>query len=81
MPRTSESFADDLAVLASDASSPLNDAIRPIRKAGIPATNEFASGLSIGDLAVDTTTGKLYVATATNGTTTSTWGLVGGQTA
>lgn len=81
MPRTSESFDKDLAALATSATSALNDAVRPIRKAGIPATNEFASGLSIGDTAVDTTTGKLYVATATNGTTTSTWGLVGGQTA
>ncbi len=81
MPRTFESFDKDLAILASNPSSALNDAVKPIRKAGIPATNEFAAGLSIGDTAVDTTTGKLYVATATNGTTTSTWALVGGQTA
>jgi hypothetical protein len=81
MPRTYESFDKDLAVLASDPTSALNDAVAPIEKAGIPSTNEFASGLRVGRTAVDTTTGKLYVATATNGTTTSTWALVGGQTA
>ena len=80
MPRTYESFDKDLAILASSATSALNDAVRPLRKNGALASNDFASGLSIGDQAVDTATGKLYICTATNGTTTSTWAVVGAQT-
>lgn len=81
MPRTSESFDTDLATLASTATSALNDAVSPIPKAGAPVSGDFASGLTIGRLAVNTATGVLYVCTATNGTTTSTWVPVGPQTA
>lgn len=51
-------------------------------KAGALAANDFAGwphGSRQGDLAVDTTNGKLYIcSTATS--TTCTWTLVGSQT-
>lgn len=49
-------------------------------KAGALAANDFAGQCSVGSLAVDTTTPKLYQCTATNGSTTSTWAAVGLQT-
>lgn len=52
----------------------------PLEKAGALASNDFASGLVIGRQAVDSTNGKLYICTATNGTTTATWTVVGAQT-
>lgn len=81
MPRTPESFDTDLATLLSDTTSASHDATNPIPKAGALAANDFADGAYIGRTAVDTTTGKLYVCTATNGTTTATWAIVGTQTA
>lgn len=80
MPRTSESFDKDLAILAADPDSALNDATQPLRKNGALASNDFAAGLTVGRLAVNTATGDLYSCTATNGTTTSSWELVGAQT-
>jgi hypothetical protein len=35
----------------------------------------------VGSLLIDTTNGKLYICTATNGTSTITWVSVGSQTA
>lgn len=80
MPRTSESLDTDLAALASRKDSALNDAVRAYRKNGALASNDFAGQADVGDFAVDTTNGKVYVCTATNGTTTSTWAVVGAQT-
>lgn len=34
----------------------------------------------VGSLLLDTTNGKLYICTATNGTSTITWTVVGAQT-
>lgn len=48
-------------------------------KAGALAANDFAGSCVVGSLAIDTTNGKLYICTATNGTTTSTWTVVGAQ--
>lgn len=81
MPRTSESFDTDLAALIANPASAVNDAVTPIPKAGALVANDFADGAYIGRQAVDTTTGKLWVCTATNGTTTATWAIVGTQTA
>jgi hypothetical protein len=53
---------------------------RPLSKAGALASNDFAGQCAVGSLAVDTTNGKLYICTATNGSTTSTWTVVGAQT-
>lgn len=49
-------------------------------KAGALVANDFAGQCVIGSLAIDTAAGTLYICTATNGTTTSTWTLVGTQT-
>jgi hypothetical protein len=49
-------------------------------KAGALVANDFAgSSLLVGDLGVDTVAGKLYICTASNGSTTSTWTVVGAQ--
>jgi hypothetical protein len=48
--------------------------------AGAPAANALAGTCAVGDRYTDTTGGKLYICTATNGTTTSTWVSVGSQT-
>ena len=48
--------------------------------AGAPTTNVTKLGAAqLGDLLVDTTNGKLYIVTATNGTSTITWTVVGAQ--
>jgi len=55
-------------------------------KAGAFASNDFTNmpsgtGARQGDLGLDTTTGKLWVCTASNVTgNTSSWGIVGVQT-
>lgn len=59
------------------------DEARPqmiFQKAGALSSNDFAGQCVVGSLAVDTTTPKLYQCSATNGSTTSTWAVVGGQT-
>ncbi len=61
-------------IMPSDASGP------PLQKAGALVANDFADGLTVGRQAVNTVNGVLYVCTATNGTTTSTWAVVGTQT-
>jgi hypothetical protein len=48
---------------------------------GAPTVNVTLLGIAgIGDLYSDTTNGKLYICTATNGTSTITWTVVGTQT-
>jgi hypothetical protein len=49
-------------------------------KAGALGANDFAGQARIGSTAKDVTGGKLYICTATNGTTTATWVVVGVQT-
>jgi len=61
------------------AVQPVNGLNAPIVKAGALAANDFAGLCVVGSLAIDTTNGKLYICTATNGTTTSTWTVVGAQ--
>lgn len=80
MPRTSESFDKDLAALATNPASALNDAVSPFEKAGAIVADDFAGDAQIGSDAVDTTNGLRYTCTATNGTTTATWEVVGDQT-
>jgi hypothetical protein len=53
---------------------------RPILKAGALVANDFAGAVAVGGLAIDTVNGKLFICTATNGTTTATWVSVGSQT-
>lgn len=52
----------------------------PFQKAGALSSNDFAGQCSVGSLAIDTTNGKVYICTATNGSSTSTWTVVGAQT-
>ncbi len=53
----------------------------PLRNAGAPTVNVTYLGVAVvGSLLIDTTNGKLYICTATNGTSTITWTVVGAQT-
>lgn len=55
-------------------------AARVYKGAGAPTVNVTLVGIAaIGDLYSDTTNGKLYICTATNGSTTITWTVVGTQ--
>lgn len=53
----------------------------PFRNAGAP-TNDvtFLGTAVVGSLLIDVTNGKLYICTATNGSSTVTWTVVGSQT-
>jgi hypothetical protein len=54
---------------------------RPFQLAGAPTNNATCLGRAVvGSQLVDTTNGKLYIVTATNGTSTITWTSVGSQT-
>lgn len=56
-------------------------AARVFKGAGAPTVNVTLVGSAeVGDLYADTTGGKLYICTATNGSTTITWTVVGTQT-
>lgn len=53
----------------------------PLQNAGAPTNNVTYLGVAVvGSLLIDTTGGKLYICTATNGTSTITWTVVGTQT-
>ena len=53
----------------------------PLTNAGAPVNNStFLGQAQVGSLLIDTTNGKLYVVTSTNGTSTITWVSVGSQT-
>lgn len=52
----------------------------PLRNAGAPTANVTYLGVAgLGSQLIDTTNGKVYVCTATNGTSTITWTVVGAQ--
>lgn len=64
-----------------ERSNVVDDSLPPaFKKAGALAANDFAGQCRIGSLAHDETNGELYICTATNGSTTSTWVVVGLQT-
>lgn len=69
-----------MPVISGGVVMPGNGVTRPITNAGAPAANAFAGSVQVGSQLVDTTNGKLYICTATNGTTTATWTVVGTQT-
>lgn len=53
----------------------------PLRNAGAPTVNVTYLGVAVvGSNLIDTTNGKQYICTATNGTSTITWTVVGAQT-
>jgi hypothetical protein len=52
----------------------------PFLNAGAPTNNVTRLGTAVvGSQLIDTTNGKLYVCTATNGTSTVTWTVTGTQ--
>lgn len=58
-----------------------NGLARPLLNSGAPTNNVTGLGAAVvGALLIDTTNGKLYICTATNGTSTITWTVVGAQT-
>jgi hypothetical protein len=59
---------------------PTDGVQRQIINAGAPGANAYAGQVALGGLLVDITNAKLYICTATNGTTTATWTVVGTQT-
>lgn len=53
----------------------------PLLNAGAPTVNVTYLGTAIvGSQLIDTTNGKTYICTATNGSSTITWTVVGAQT-
>ena len=70
-----------MPVISGGVVMPSNGVVHPIQNAGAPTVNVTGLGVAvIGSQLVDTTTGKLYSCTATNGTSTITWTVVGTQT-
>lgn len=69
-----------MAIISGGNIMPSDGLQRTIQKAGAPSANEFAGQVALGGRLVDTTNGKEYICTATNGTTTATWTVVGAQT-
>lgn len=71
-----------MGVISSTGGSvvPSDGIQRHIVKAGAPSANEFAGQVALGGMLVDVTNAKLYICTATNGTSTATWTVVGAQT-
>lgn len=54
----------------------------PFINEGAPTNDDTLVGTAVvGSLLIDTTNGKLYICTATNGTDEITWTVVGAQTA
>lgn len=52
----------------------------PLRNAGAPTANVTYLGIAqVGSQLIDTTNGKAYICTATNGTSTIAWTVVGAQ--
>lgn len=51
--------------------------LRPLSGAGAPAANFQAGLVRVGSQYINTTTGVVYVCTATNGTSTATWTVLG----
>ena len=68
-----------MAVISGGVIQPPDGVQRFIENAGVPAANSFAGQVRLGGMCIDTTNAKLYICTATNGTTTTTWTVVGTQ--
>jgi hypothetical protein len=69
-----------MAIISGGNIMPTNGLSRPIQNAGAPGANAYAGSVALGGTLIDTTNGKLYVCTATNGSTTATWVVAGTQT-
>ena len=69
-----------MGIISGGNVMPTNGLSRPIQNAGAPGANAYAGSVSVGSQLIDITNGKNYVCTATNGTSTATWTVVGTQT-
>lgn len=69
-----------MGVISGGNVMPPDGLLRPIVNAGAPGANAFAGQVALGGLLIDTTNAKLYICTATNGSSTATWTVVGAQT-
>lgn len=69
-----------MAIISGGQVMPTDGLSRPIRNAGAPGANAYAGQVALGGTLIDTTNAKLYICTATNGTSTATWTVVGAQT-
>lgn len=69
-----------MSIITGGTIMPTNGLGHPIQNAGAPAANAYAGQVSLGGTLIDTTNAKLYICTATNGTTTATWTVAGAQT-
>jgi hypothetical protein len=69
-----------MPVISGGVVQPSDGLQRHIPSAGAPAANAFAGQVALGGLLIDFVNAKLYICTATNGTTTATWVVVGAQT-
>lgn len=70
-----------MGVIAGGTIQPQNGyPLGAILYAGAPGANALAGQVALGGLLVDTANAKLYICTATNGSTTATWTVVGTQT-
>jgi hypothetical protein len=68
-----------MGIISGGNVMPSNGLGYPLQKAGAIVANDFAGSVVVGGQAIDTTNGKAYICTATNGTTTATWVVVGAQ--
>lgn len=68
-----------MPVISGGQVMPSDGLSQTFRKAGAVVANDFAGSAIVGSQAVDTTNGKLYICTVTNGTSTATWVVVGAQ--
>lgn len=69
-----------MGIISGGLVQPLDGLSYPIKNAGAPGSNALAGQVALGGLLIDTTNAKLYICTATNGSTTATWTVVGTQT-
>jgi hypothetical protein len=69
-----------MPVISGGVVQPADGLQRHIVNAGAPGANAYAGQVVLGGLLIDVTNAKLYICTATNGTTTATWTVVGTQT-
>jgi hypothetical protein len=69
-----------MPVISGGVVQPPDGLQRNIVNAGAPGANAYAGQVALGGLLIDVTNAKLYICTATNGTTTATWTVVGTQT-
>lgn len=68
-----------MAVISGGQVQPPDGLQRHIVNAGAPGANAYAGQVALGGLLIDVTNAKLYICTATNGSTTATWTVVGSQ--